>query len=152
MFKVNNKDIVTMWLALLWCLYCLLWTYFTHSSVSIVHFKEVNAGWIGNLITLTFHIGFCNIVCQNTENMVWFLLCMFIILIKQCKFTFVTKSQIFQLRNYIFSVEVQLCWVIYLILRACNRYLFTVMLPLVFAMQLLFCVMKHLRLSFSKRN
>ena len=29
-----------------WCLYCYLWTYFTpFSSVSIVNFEEVNAGW-----------------------------------------------------------------------------------------------------------
>ena len=35
MFKVNNK-----------CLYCWLWIYFAAlSSVSIVNFEHVNAGW-----------------------------------------------------------------------------------------------------------
>ena len=47
MFKVNKKDTRTKRLqALFWCLYCLLWTYFTPcSSVSIVNFEQVNAGW-----------------------------------------------------------------------------------------------------------
>ena len=46
MFKVNNKDTKTTPMASFWCLYRLLWTYFTsYSSVSIVNFEQVNAGW-----------------------------------------------------------------------------------------------------------
>ena len=48
MFKVNNKD--TRKTPLLWfcCLYFYLWAYFTPcSSVSIVNFKHVIAGWFG---------------------------------------------------------------------------------------------------------
>ena len=46
MFKANNKDTTTRPSALFWCLYCYLWTYFTPcSSVSIVNFERVIAGW-----------------------------------------------------------------------------------------------------------
>ena len=46
MFKVNNKDTRTTPLASFWYLYCQLWTYFIPcSSVSIVKFEQVNAGW-----------------------------------------------------------------------------------------------------------
>ena len=46
MFKVNNKDTRTTSSTSFWCLYCYLWTYFTTcSSVSIVNFEQVNAGW-----------------------------------------------------------------------------------------------------------
>ena len=46
MFKVNSKDSRTMPLASFWYLHCSLWTYFTPcSSVSIVNFKHVIAGW-----------------------------------------------------------------------------------------------------------
>ena len=45
-FKVNNKDTRTTPLALLWCLYCLLWTYFSlYSCVFMVIFERVIAGW-----------------------------------------------------------------------------------------------------------
>ena len=44
--QVNNKDIRTTPLASFGNLYCKLWTYFTPcSSVSIVKFEQVNAGW-----------------------------------------------------------------------------------------------------------
>ena len=47
MLKVNNKDTRTTPLALVWCLYCLLWTYFTScSSVSIVNFEHGIASWV----------------------------------------------------------------------------------------------------------
>ena len=47
MFKVNNKDTRTTPFASFWCLYCQLWTYFTLcSSVSIVNFEHVIAGWV----------------------------------------------------------------------------------------------------------
>ena len=46
MFKVNNTDTRKTPLAPFWCLYCELWTDFTRcSSVSIVNFEQVNAGW-----------------------------------------------------------------------------------------------------------
>ena len=60
MFKVNNKDTKKtpvsilyppktpekVWKTSFWCLYCSLWTYFTLcSSVSIVNFEQVSAGW-----------------------------------------------------------------------------------------------------------
>ena len=46
MFTVNNKDIRKTLMALFWCVYCQLWTYFTPcSSVSIFNFESVIAGW-----------------------------------------------------------------------------------------------------------
>ena len=46
MFKGNNKDTRTTSMVLFWCLYCQLSTYFTpFSSVSIVTFQHVIAGW-----------------------------------------------------------------------------------------------------------
>ena len=48
LLKVNNASTKT-WCEI-WCLYCSLWTYFTPcSSVSIVNFKDVTAGWSGEL-------------------------------------------------------------------------------------------------------
>ena len=45
MFKVNNKD-TERTLASFWCLYCQLRAYFTPcSTVSIVNFEHVIAGW-----------------------------------------------------------------------------------------------------------
>ena len=45
-FPVNFTIFLKHHLALFWCLYCLLWTYFTLcSSVSIDNFKHVIAGW-----------------------------------------------------------------------------------------------------------
>ena len=45
MFKFNNKETRTMPMASFWCLYRYLWAYFTPcSGVSIVNFKQVNAG------------------------------------------------------------------------------------------------------------
>ena len=42
MFKVKNKDNSSSWY-----LYSQLWTYFTpFSSVSVVNFEQVNAGWV----------------------------------------------------------------------------------------------------------
>ena len=47
MFKFNSKDAITTPLASFWCLHCYLQTYFTTcSSVSIVNFEQVNAGWV----------------------------------------------------------------------------------------------------------
>ena len=47
MFKVNNKDTRTTSLKSFWCLYCQLWTNFTHcSGVSIADFEKVNLGWV----------------------------------------------------------------------------------------------------------
>ena len=47
MFKTNNKDTRTMPLASCWCLYCWLWTHSNFlSSVSIVNFEHVIAGWV----------------------------------------------------------------------------------------------------------
>ena len=57
MFKVNIRNTMTRCeisskitiktpVALFWCVYCSLLTYFTPcSSVSIVNFEQVNAGW-----------------------------------------------------------------------------------------------------------
>ena len=51
--RQKTKDFLTfsgcigMWLASFWCLYCYFWTYFTpSSSVSIVNFEQINAGWV----------------------------------------------------------------------------------------------------------
>ena len=45
-FKVNNKHTRTTPFGSFWFLYCQLKTYFTPcSSVSIVNFDQVNAGW-----------------------------------------------------------------------------------------------------------
>ena len=45
-YKFNNKDTRTTPLASFWCPYCYFCTCFaTCSSVSIVNFKQVNAGW-----------------------------------------------------------------------------------------------------------
>ena len=47
MFKVNNKDTRTTPLASFWYLYGQLWTYFTLcSTVSIINFEHVIAGWV----------------------------------------------------------------------------------------------------------
>ena len=44
--QINNKDTRTTPFASFWFLYCSLWTYFTPcSSISIVNFQQVNAGW-----------------------------------------------------------------------------------------------------------
>ena len=52
MFKVNDKDTKTTPIASFWCFYCELGTYFTPcSSVSIVNFEHVTAGWV---ISLTY--------------------------------------------------------------------------------------------------
>ena len=46
MFKVNNKGTRTTPMVSFCYLYCQLWTYFTPcSSVSIVNFEHVIAGW-----------------------------------------------------------------------------------------------------------
>ena len=53
MFKVRNKDTRAMSLASFWLLYCYLWTYFTPcSSVSIVNFEHVIAGWVYCILDL----------------------------------------------------------------------------------------------------
>ena len=45
-FPVNSTKFLKHHLPSFWCLYCLLWTNFTPcSSVSIVNFKHVIAGW-----------------------------------------------------------------------------------------------------------
>ena len=47
MFKVNNKDTRLTSMVSFWCRYCERRTYFTPcSSVSIVNFEQVNAGWV----------------------------------------------------------------------------------------------------------
>ena len=44
-------------MASLWCLYSQLWTYFTPcSSVSIVNFEQVNAGWVASSNEIKTHI------------------------------------------------------------------------------------------------
>ena len=64
MFKVCNKDTWTTPMASFWCLYCSLWTYFALcSSVFIVNFEEVNAGWentFGHLRILDYWNIRCN--------------------------------------------------------------------------------------------
>ena len=64
MFKVNNKETRTTPMALFWCLYCYLWTYFTPcSSVSIVNFEHVNADWEVNhwvlFLRINHHFSSC---------------------------------------------------------------------------------------------
>ena len=50
MFKGNKKDTRNTLIASLWYLYCYLRPYFTPcSSVSIVNFEQVNAGWVNSL-------------------------------------------------------------------------------------------------------
>ena len=60
MFKINNKDTRATPLPSFWCLCCQLWTYFTPcSSVSIVKFEQVNAGWEDRsetLVTSSFEL------------------------------------------------------------------------------------------------
>ena len=47
MFKVNKKDSRARLLMSLWCLYCYLWTHFTHlSNTSIVEFEQVIICWV----------------------------------------------------------------------------------------------------------
>ena len=54
-FRLKTLTIKTP-LASFWCLYCYLWTYFTPcSSVSIVNFEHVIAGWVGNKIIRSVH-------------------------------------------------------------------------------------------------
>ena len=66
MFNVNNKDTRTMPLASFWYLYCSLWTYFYPcSTVSIVNFEQVNAGW-GNWLALWVHL-LNNVKCNYYE-------------------------------------------------------------------------------------
>ena len=57
MLKVNNRDIRTTPMGLLWVSICYLWTYFTPcSSVSIVSSEQVNAGWdYFGINGITFH-------------------------------------------------------------------------------------------------
>ena len=52
-FIANNRDTRPMPMTSFWCLYCELWTYFTtSSSVFIVKFEQVNAGWEGSPIPI----------------------------------------------------------------------------------------------------
>ena len=70
MFKVNFRNTraiceicsklkikTSKWCALFWCLYCYFWTYFTYcSSVSIVDFEQINAGWVTLLDSTKFFL------------------------------------------------------------------------------------------------
>ena len=50
LIKVDKKDTRTTLMASLWCLFCWLWTDFTHcSGVSIVDFQQASAGWDINI-------------------------------------------------------------------------------------------------------
>ena len=55
MFKVNNKDTRTTPVASFWC-FIVNFGHISHpsSSVSIVNFKQVNAGWAADSIPLEF--------------------------------------------------------------------------------------------------
>ena len=65
MFKVSNKDTTTTPMASFWYLYCWLWTYFIpFSSVSIVNFEQVNAGWESVQVTVCGKA----LTGKNTEN------------------------------------------------------------------------------------
>ena len=50
LFKAINKDTRMILLTSFWFLYCYIWTDFTNCSrVSIVHFEQVNVGWVVKL-------------------------------------------------------------------------------------------------------
>ena len=55
--------------ASLWCLYCLLWTYFTPcSDVCIVNFEQVNAVWVSLSSKTCTELNF-NVLClRSTSN------------------------------------------------------------------------------------
>ena len=55
MFKVNNKDIRTTPMAFFWCFCCNFRNSTPFSSVSIVNFEQLNAGWV---LPLLFIWGF----------------------------------------------------------------------------------------------
>ena len=62
MFRVNNKDTRTTAMGSFWCLYCLLWTYFTTcSSIFMVNFEHVIAGWVGSFL---LHEFFLIVICK----------------------------------------------------------------------------------------
>ena len=81
MFKVNNKHTRTMPMVSFWCLYY-LWTYVTPcSTVSIVNFEQVIAGWLSKIKFHTdFHTSKFQYVLQkvgrgnhdsNSQRMFW---------------------------------------------------------------------------------
>ena len=71
MFRVNNKDTRTTPLASFWCLYCLLWTYFTPcSNVSIVNFEYVITSWVGT--SCMWYKPFFNLYKFPFENLLIF--------------------------------------------------------------------------------
>ena len=46
LFKIKNTDTRTMSMTSFWCLYCQLWTDFTHcSDIFIFNFEQVNIDW-----------------------------------------------------------------------------------------------------------
>ena len=69
MFKVNNKNTITIW-----CLYCKLWVDFTNcSAVSFVDFEQINASWLEALFCWLYKT-FCrfygvNYVCSLMKQL-----------------------------------------------------------------------------------
>ena len=56
LFKFNNKDNTTTSMTSFCCLYCQLWTDFTHfSDVFIVTLNKLNAGWVIFTLITTFN-------------------------------------------------------------------------------------------------
>ena len=52
-----------------WCLYCYLWTYFAPcSSVSIVNFVQVNAGWVSVILKLAWFLFIPGMIKLGSEN------------------------------------------------------------------------------------
>ena len=53
MFRVNNKDTLTISLSMIWWVFFVNFEHISYicSSVSLVHFEQVNASWvIGSLV------------------------------------------------------------------------------------------------------
>ena len=58
-----------------WCLYCLLWTYFTpFSSASIVDFEQVNVCFVVNLSDVAIPYWKFQKICQNNRMVFVFML------------------------------------------------------------------------------
>ena len=98
MFKVNNRNTRTRSevLAPFWCLYCLLWTFFTPCSrVSIVNLDQVNVSWASMRVKI-LNYSRCNIF-ERVKNWIT-------TKIEMCKLSvilwFQRKNDEMQLQNY----------------------------------------------------
>ena len=68
MVGAGDEDTTTMSMTLLWCLYCLLWTYFAlFCAVSVFGFGHVGVCGVLFVVNTYFYIFIVVLVCVNLE-------------------------------------------------------------------------------------